>query len=74
MFEEKKEITRGRMGIMLPEKNAFEFYVRPKQQFVNQKRINQESGKAKLNKALLQIKRAKTKGTSSKDMATVKLN
>lgn len=27
--DEKKQITRGRMGIMLPERAAFDFVVRP---------------------------------------------
>lgn len=29
-IDDKKAITRGRMGIMLPEKNAFEFVHRPR--------------------------------------------
>ena len=62
------------MGIMLPEKNAFEFYARPKQHLVQGKYANQDSGKVKLNKALLKLKKAKSRGASSKEMATVKLN
>lgn len=28
--EEKRQISRGRMGIMLPERSAFDFAVRPR--------------------------------------------
>jgi len=50
-FDEKKEITRGRMGIMLPEKNSFEFVHRPRAKEAGagfDKKKDGESGRAKL--------------------------
>lgn len=48
--DESKKITRGRMGIMLPEKNAFELIERvdPRDVNVKEKKKDAESGKAKL--------------------------
>jgi hypothetical protein len=65
------------MGIMLPDKNAFEFVHRPqkREQMSAEKKKDGESGKAKIQKRLLQMKRANTKSSSSsKEMATVKLS
>ncbi|CDW71719.1 protein iws1 homolog [Stylonychia lemnae] len=73
--EEKKEITRGRMGIMLPERNAFDFVVRPDARDVQLKdKKKDETGKQKLQKTLLQLKKQNIKPTSTKGMATVKMS
>lgn len=47
--DDNKKITRGRMGIMLPDKNAFDFVVRVENQevFIKDKKKD-ESGKSKL--------------------------
>ncbi len=62
------------MGIMLPERNAFEFIQRPRAKEVNvyDKKKDSETGRARLQKTLLQMRRAKTRQTTSKEMATVK--
>lgn len=73
-IDESKDIQRGRMGIMLPERNAFEFVHRPKAKEINvhDRKKEGESGRYKLQKTLLQMRRANTRQTTSKEMATVK--
>jgi hypothetical protein len=75
-LDDKKQVTRGKMGVMLPEKNAFDFVVRPdkREDRGQEKKKDAESGKSKLQKTLLQLKRANTRPTSTKGMATVKLH
>lgn len=70
------QITRGRIGIILPERNAFDFTERPEKQVEanKEKKKDQESGKAKLQKTLLQLKKSNMKSSSSKGMATVKID
>ena len=56
------------------EKNAFNFTERPERREINrfdQKKSN-ESGRGKINKTLLNIKKANTRSEGNKDMATVK--
>lgn len=63
------------MGIILPERNAFDFTNRPSQShdhFVERRR-DQESGKAKLQKSLLKLKKEKNKQFTNKNMQTVKI-
>lgn len=50
---------RGRMGIVMPERNAFDFTERPKETVEQraEKKTNNESGKAKLQKRLLALKK-----------------
>lgn len=70
-----QHIMRSRVGIILPDKNAFDFTVRPESNVDFQdKKQNQDSGKAKLQKTLLQLKKANMKSYSSKGMATVKMD
>ena len=45
--EEKSKITRGRMGIMLPERNAFDFVVRPGERSSKFSRPADSEGKSK---------------------------
>ena len=62
---------------MLPERAAFDFVYPPDAKSVNAKarKKENESGKARLQKTLLQLKKSNTKSTtSSKGMATVKIN
>ena len=74
-FDESRQITRGRMGIMLPDKNAFDFVVRvdKKEVSIKDKKKEAESGKFKLQKTLLQLRKSNTKPTTNKGMATVKI-
>jgi len=66
---------RSRIGIILPAKNAFDFTVRPDSSIdVKDKKSNEVSGKSKLQKTLLQLKKANMKSYSSKGMATVKID
>ena len=68
-------ITRSRIGIILPERNAFDFIERPeRRETTERKKAGEENGKAKLQKTLLQLKRSNTKGTGNKSMATVKID
>lgn len=64
------------MGVMLPDKNAFDFTVRVQNRddSIKEKKKEDESGKARLSKILLQLKKKNTKPCSSKGMATVKIN
>ena len=64
------------MGIMLPERAAFDFVKRPdaRTDSAKPKKKENESGKAKLQKTLLQLKKSNTRSSSSKGMATVKIN
>jgi len=70
------------MGIMLPERNAFDFVMRPESKDLNYQKSGDsdgktkkdgESGKQKLTKTLMQLKKQNIKSTSSKNMATVKM-
>lgn len=63
------------MGIMLPERNAFDFVLRPERDVVMQKeKKKDESGKQRLQKTLMQLKKSNIKPTSTKGMATVKMS
>lgn len=64
------------MGIMLPDKNAFDFVLRVDNRDANlkERKKDAESGKSKLQKTLLQLKRSNNKAASIKGMATVKIN
>lgn len=61
---------------MLPERAAFDFVYRPdaRGDQAKPKKKENESGKARLQKTLLSLKKSNTKSTSSKGMATVKIN
>ena len=64
------------MGIMLPDKNAFDFVVRVERQenLAKEKKKESENGKARLQKTMLQLKRSNARPTTTKGMATVKIN
>ena len=67
-------VVRNKMGVTMGEKNAFNFTERPERREINrfdQKKSN-ESGRGKINKTLLNIKKANTRSEGNKDMATVK--
>ena len=53
----KGKIERTREGVMLPERNAFDFTVLPRKQEVAVKSNKEKSGREKLKKSLLQMKR-----------------
>lgn len=72
-ISERGEISRTREGVLLPERNAFEFTVRPESRKIQAKKTNQESGRHKLMKSLLKLKRGNAMTQSAnKHMAVVK--
>ena len=73
------EITRTREGVMLPERNAFEFSKRPTFSSISEARRKEDSkqkkedSKQKLMKSFLKLKKMNAPSTSAnKFMAVVK--
>ena len=69
----QREIIRTREGVMLPERNAFEFAVKPQRQDFSGGTRKKEDSRNKLMKSLLKLKRSNAPSSSSnKFMAVVK--
>lgn len=69
----QREIIRTREGVMLPERNAFEFAVKPQRQDFSGVARKKDDSKQKLMKSLLKLKRSSAPSSSSnKFMAVVK--
>jgi hypothetical protein len=68
-----RDIIRTREGVLLPDRNAFEFARKPQRQENVGGGRKKEDSKQKLMKSLLKLKRSSTPSTSSnKFMAIVK--
>ena len=70
---EEHQITRGRVGIIMPHRNAFDFVERPEpKQNVIGDRGTRSEGRVKLRKVMEGLKRANKQCFTNKRMQIVK--